>query len=307
MSKFECKKCNEQRAIEDFKDLDTMNPCYYCNPPGKPSQKKIDRVNAIGTQDQRAVLESEIVLYLKYKPKKKNVPQKPREVPDAWNSPERLGEIFPLNKKTKRVKVKYEDLAKVFSSAYKQIIFNEKGILIKEFEEQQKIVIINLLKWVIYDKKSIYPLNSNLIIFGNIGVGKSTLVKSVKAAMDYIKRVLKSGTTFDIFELDKEASEMEIDQSLKRLKDIVKPRNYIIDDIQERHSELSVYGSQNIIEKILNPRHLNWKRGIRTILTINMMPEQFNNLVSSRLESRILEEYIFIELKGINKRPLKSE
>ena len=317
---YQCARCAELRNKEDFKSFDEnmeTGICYYCEPPVRPSHTRISRVNSnLGTEEQKEAIKKEIALYEKYAPKSKPKP-KPKndqisvipeeETQETQKTQEqRLDEIFKITKKQKPKSISYKDLKSIVWRAYRQIVYNEVGILMEKsnFEKEQIPVFKNVLMWIARDKDSELDLNRNLIIYGNVGIGKTTLMKAIINTTKFINQNQKKYVPFKLFEMDIETANMTIERSLDRLRPVISPQFYVIDDIDEPHAKYKHFGNEiNLIQMIVAARHIYWKaQRTRTIMTTNLPVERLIEALPSKTASRMMQEYTFLEMTGKNKR-----
>lgn len=187
---------------------------------------------------------------------------------------------------------------------YRDLVFAETGKKLTTLEPQQIPVFRNFVHWLILDEEGEWDIRKSLYVWGDLGVGKTTMVKAGQLLMQHYAdrlrwtpRHFNFTTMADIF---REAVATKNLGVMERLKSGV----WAIDEIREEHLSIKHFGNDiQIIPMILEDRHNAWKRGTATILTSNIPPKRLKQVLNDdRLHDRIRQQYVDVHLSGKNKR-----
>lgn len=165
----------------------------------------------------------------------------------------------------------------------------------------------NFVHWILRSDAGEWDPNKSLYLWGNLGVGKSTLARSADAVLSYLNsRLGWEEASFNFYSMDQVFLEVYTTSNLDQIRSMG-TGNLIIDELKEGHAKYRHYGNDlPILETILLSRHELWKRGKRTVITTNIKPAELSTyLENERLRSRMRQEYQNIEIKGDNKRSPK--
>lgn len=312
----ECVKCGSE--TNEFSRIDNeieMGVCIICEPRiEKPAFNHINRVNRYGSPEQKEALSKKLELYELQNPKKvvDNVvagegKKGVSEIDRALNYLEK--KFSPERKKNENIN--YENVKNIFSQYYKQVIYRDTKVKItaKDIEPEQLEFMKNFIKWLIYDESGAYDVNKCLYIWGNLGVGKSTIVETGYLMLSYLKfRTGWEERFFTFVSMDELFLEMYASSNLSKLGKMASGQ-WCIDELREKHLMYKHYGNDFLImADLLTARHNLWKStGSTTIITSNIPPGELKKVFDDdRLFDRIQQQYEPIELIGRNKRKPKQ-
>jgi len=134
-------------------------------------------------------------------------------------------------------------------------------------------VVKNVLLWYLQDKRSKYPLERNIFLWGPKGTGKTTILfilaeisKIMEIRFGYERR-FKFASMNDFYLKSLEES------NLSGLKDFTRKSNLCFDELREDCFKYSHYGNNlNLGSLLLNARFSCWEQGQATIYTTNIPP-----------------------------------
>lgn len=202
----------------------------------------------------------------------------------------------------------------VFWRAYRAIVKEETSIDLKSATVRQDKALTqamkNMVDWISQKEDGEWDPKKSLLIYGKIGVGKSTLAQAAHITSSYFK------TKFDWEEqylkfvsMDRLFFEMGTTEDIKKFNQLASG-NWIIDEVKEKHTRYKHYGNDlTILSLLLSARHDLWKQqGKQTIITTNIPPKDIAEMVTDtpqeqeRLRSRMAQQYTTYEMTGDNKR-----
>ncbi len=152
-----------------------------------------------------------------------------------------------------------------------------------------------------------YDIGKGLFLWGNIGVGKTTLLKIVKEfcripGIRPAKRlgpIIGAPYSFAIKSVHEVLEDYQ--QKAERLGEYAENPYLAIDDIGSEAKETSRYGTvKNVIDELLQRRYDKFcaDNEFTTHLTANISPEQLARHYSERTYDRCIEMFNFIEIRG---------
>jgi len=170
-----------------------------------------------------------------------------------------------------------------------------------EIEPINQPVYQNLLKYFLCDPSSEYDLKKGIYLFGDVGRGKSFLMKAIQMVMRVIKFEARQFTRESCRDIVFRVGETKEINVLRTFFD----GPYCFDDFGYEDKTAKVWGQDHsIMEEILVQRYdkmVNY--GLMTHITSNLPPEKVKDVYgSARLSSRFYEMFNFMHLEGIDKR-----
>jgi len=176
-----------------------------------------------------------------------------------------------------------------------------------DIDRETKVILRNMVHWMIGSKKGDWDPGRSLYIFGGLGVGKSTIAEAAHFVYAFYKH--KTGWTnrylsfADMESIFIESFGSEQMDAIARLS----CGGWILDDIKPEMYLVNYFGNEiQLINRILHARHNLWRRtGQQTIITSNTSWKAFihaDHLNDKRLADRIKQQFIPIEYNGTNKR-----
>ncbi len=185
-------------------------------------------------------------------------------------------------------------LKKIFKLCVDQLIqitHPQESFLI---DEQNKEIVKGMFLWFLNDERSCYDLRKGILIKGDAGTGKTTLVKAFRKFFNYFNQGFAYDTSTCIT--------MQYARTGNMDKWLV-PRIVAIDEIGQENNA-SYYGNQlNVISYLLHQRYNLWQNtGICTIATTNLDSDQLEACYGYLIRDRMREMFNHVAMPGRSRR-----
>ena len=326
VGKYECIKCDfttdydiELNRFEIDMGLGVCNNCIEKLKQAKvtmPLPNFIDRTRKLGTPEQNIKLDERLALWDKQNPKVST----PKLEVKVESKPKESELKKSLNYLTRKMgqsiyrpeSITYDSVKDIFWNFYREIIYREKGYWIeaKKLEPVTVEFLKNYLHWIIGSDEGKFDPRKSIYIWGQLGVGKSTIAECGHFLMDYISNRTKwRSRRYGFVSMDELFLETYTTSSLESIGKLASG-SWCLDELRERHLKYKHYGNEfYMISDILTARHNLWKRqGLNTIITSNVPPPRLKEILQDdRLMDRIKQQYETYELVGTNKRHLTND
>lgn len=172
-------------------------------------------------------------------------------------------------------------------------LYMSQNVESKSFELPDKKILNNMFLYFIGSDKSEYPLNKGLWLNGNIGTGKTTLMKIFAA---YRQRI---GLYFGVIEASTIAKKYrDSGEIFSLLKDLC------IDDLGRELNPSMHFGNKlNVLQFVLQERYNLWQNnGFITHITTNKTSKQILELYQDYIFDRCAQFCTIIDFSGKSKR-----
>jgi DNA replication protein DnaC len=213
-----------------------------------------------------------------------------------------IQDSFILENKIKRIQyMPYSE--KIAKKVWHDIL---KNIIGKEpiYNEFNKQIFNQLIKWVHADDSCKYDLTKGIILAGRTGPGKTKTFETMKSycQIDDVKYI-KSGKTITLNYHIVNSRQIIADYANSGYEGIEKYSTYAnicIDDLGNESEDVKYYGtSLNCIEEIIENRYL---KGLMTHISTNLPLDEIAIKYSDRVYSRLKEMCNYVIFKGIDFR-----
>lgn len=204
--------------------------------------------------------------------------------------------------------VTYENARKLYWAFYREIIRIESGINTPTVDGNMAKFMKNYVHWLIGSPAGEYDPNKSLYIWGDLGVGKSTMAMAGHYLMAYYRHRFQWDIRyFKAISMDELFLNTYTTQSLEGIGKLSSDA-WLLDELCEQHVKYKHYGQEfYILVDVLRARHNLWKReGLNTIITANIQPKNLQEVFADeRLYARLGQQYETILIEGDNKRKPK--
>lgn len=187
---------------------------------------------------------------------------------------------------------------------YRDLVFAETGRKITTLEDNQIPIFRNFTQWLILDEEGEWDIRKSIYLWGDLGVGKTSLIKAGQLLMHhYADRLRWTPRHYNFTTMSDIFREMVATKNLSVMERI-KSGLWAIDELREEHLSIKHFGNDiQVIPMILEDRHNLWKQGIPTILTSNIPPKRLGEVLNDdRIFDRVRQQYEIVHLAGKNKR-----
>lgn len=176
-------------------------------------------------------------------------------------------------------------------------------------DERNKALISAIYDWCWRKKCSVLDINKGLLLWGDIGVGKSVLLRGLRIYEGKINRYLcgsgNKSLGFDFMS----AAEISLIyaekgmEGISKFTDREKMGNLAIDEVGREPTDSKHFGTSiNVIQVILQLRY-EVKNKFFTHLTTNMNPDtDFSLHYGAYIADRVKEMFNVVEVKGKTRR-----
>lgn len=175
--------------------------------------------------------------------------------------------------------------------------------------EGDKQLYNDIFQWCIMNPEGRLDINKGLLLWGNIGVGKTTILKIVKefCRIPGIRPPKSIGNelgrgkpySFGIKSVHDIVSDYQ--EKASSLNFYANCAYLAIDDVGAETKEVNRYGTvKNVIDELIQRRYDKFcaDREFTTHLTANISPEQFKTHYSLRTADRCSEMFNSVEIRG---------
>jgi len=159
-------------------------------------------------------------------------------------------------------------------------------------DNQNKAVITEIIKWIIMDKSFKGDLNKGIWLSGDIGTGKTMILKILCEFMMYADKIVAQYSALDVNNIFEE-------RSPEKNRLFVSP--LFIDDLGTEQPVINVYGTHTRpIYELLNKRYLD--RRFLMFVTTNLSPAQIEERYGDRIRNRVKEMFNVMRMQGESRR-----
>lgn len=169
-------------------------------------------------------------------------------------------------------------------------------------DKHSKPVIENIIRYFICDPAGEYDLSKGLYLFGDVGRGKTFLMRVMQVfcqAVPIEKRKFKTANCADIVD-----ELLFLKDNAGLMDKYVNNDTWLFDDMGNEPGAVKSYGNEILpMERILIQRYVKFVNGFCiTHVTSNDTPEELEAKYGTRLADRATEMFNFIFLQGESKR-----
>jgi energy-coupling factor transporter ATP-binding protein EcfA2 len=210
--------------------------------------------------------------------------------------------------------ITYELTRSILWRYYKAMVIEKDGYAPDKklkMKDQAAATFKNFTHWLIGSRDGGWNPSKCLYLWGDLGCGKSTLIKAGRKVMAFYKREFQwSALSYDFISFAEVFTRVQTEQDLRDFSRTAKG-NWALDELRAEHLAFKYYGNDlQLVQNLLTARYNGWEdRQERTIITSNIDP---NNLASVFKNSagepdqillhRMQQQYHFEELVNYNFR-----
>lgn len=191
-----------------------------------------------------------------------------------------------------RAKFNYSDSLIIWQAIGDRIIKSTKGNNHKYIiDENTRPIVSEVIKWAIMDYSCKLELNKGILILGNIGSGKTLIMRIFVEFMRYSEKIIATYSAIEIVDIFKSGAYRD------RL--FISP--LFIDDIGTEQVEIVNYGTKEMpLHDIISRRYLNNR--LMMFATSNLSASKINERYGDRIKDRFKDMFNIIKLKGETRR-----
>lgn len=165
----------------------------------------------------------------------------------------------------------------------------------------------SIFQWCIMNPKSSLDINKGLFLWGDIGVGKTTILKVVRQfcripGIRPPKAIgISIGAPYSFAIKSVHTILSDYQEKASSLSDYADCAYLAIDDIGAETREVNRFGTvKNVIDELIQRRYDRYcaNKEFTTHLTANIRPEKISNQYSPRTYDRCFEMFNFVEIRG---------
>lgn len=167
-----------------------------------------------------------------------------------------------------------------------------------------KEVLPNLIKYFTGDPSGLYDLQKGIYLFGEVGTGKSFLIRMMRSLCNVLKYEPRQFKIYNaktlLFEVEKAKNLSAIDKVLRG--------GWCVDDLGAEDNRYKLFGNDiSVMGYVLNERYeLYHATGEVFHVSSNIDPNLIYDEYGERLESRCSQMFNFVKLEGTDKRRKKK-
>ncbi|MCD8250329.1 MAG: ATP-binding protein [Lachnospiraceae bacterium] len=188
-----------------------------------------------------------------------------------------------------------EEIRLLYSSSHLESVLNKENfstLRMDVYDEEQRLVMPAILRTCHEFADHFRPGEKNLLFYGSVGTGKTFLSNCIaRELLDQGYSVIYF-TSFQFFDLLSRALSTQPEQPRESCDPLLESDLLILDDMG---TELPNTFTVSRLFQILNERAL---AGRSTIISTNLSLEQFQDIYSERVFSRIMSSYTLLKFTG---------
>lgn len=238
-------------------------------------------------------------------PKLTDIPEK---YANRLNEPQKrtLDEISEAIQRRVKRKSRNVSSAPIDYQAARYVVWQAIQATLKDKKEKfnadgnLKEVLPELIRYFIADPECKYDLQKGLYLWGDVGRGKTFLLRILKAFCDELEFKARQFRIYNAIDLESEILQTESFRILSNFKKGV----WCFDDAGQERPGVAIFGNSfSVFGEIIATRYNEYiKVGTVTHLTSNVPPQLILDRFGHRLQSRCNEMFNFIKLEGKDKR-----
>ena len=217
-------------------------------------------------------------------------------------------------KEQKPQEVTYELTRAVLWDYYRAMVIEKDGWDPNKqlkMKDEAKKTFRNFTHWLIGSRAGEWDVSKSLFLWGDLGCGKSTLVKAGRKVLAFYKREFGwSRYAYNFISFAEVFTRVQTEQDLSDFNKMAKG-NWALDELRLEHLKFKYYGNDlQLVQNLLTARYNGWEdQQERTILTSNINPKHLNQVFINAagepdqiLLHRMQQQYHFEQLINFNFR-----